>query len=122
MGSISSKSAPSHALLGSLILVAATTLFFPSVEGYGTRLFQVVDLGAWALVAAVTSGAFADRHHFIIWPLAGVLNVLFFSFVAVPMYLLLHRRAPVLIQLILAVWLLFYVAGLFVIFPATDGP
>ena len=122
MSSIPSSSAPTRTLLTCLILVALSTVAFPYVTGYGMQLFQAVVLGAWALVAVATSGTFADQHHFIMWPLAGVLNVVVFSLVALPFYFVFRRRIPIATSLVLAAWLLFYVGCLFVLFPATDGP
>lgn len=114
--------APTRTLVVCLVLVALSTLAFPYVSGYGMQLFQVVALGAWALVAAVTSGMFADQHHLVVWPLAAVLNTVLFSLVALPLYFLLRRRAPMLVSVALLAWFVFYVACLFVLFPATDGP
>jgi hypothetical protein len=122
MNSVSSSSAPTRTLFVCLVLVALSTVVFPYITGYGMQLFQAVVLWAWVLVAAATSGTFADQHHFIVWPLAGVLNVVAFSVVALPLYFVLRRRIPIATSLMLAAWLLFYVSFLFVLFPATDGP
>lgn len=102
--------------------VVASTFALPSVTGYGTNLSQVVVLGAWGLVALVTSGEFADNHHTIVWPLAGLINVLLFSIPAAVAYVLLRNRKSRECIAVLILWLAFYLANLFVLFPATDGP
>ena len=118
----SENTASTRTLIGCLVVVALSAAAFPYVTGYGMQLFQVVVLGAWALVAAATSGAFADQHHFVVWPLATVLNVILFSLLSLPAYFILRRRAPKFLSLFLISWLIFYVCCLFVLFPATDGP
>jgi hypothetical protein len=105
-----------------IFIAALSTVGMPYIEGYGTVLAQVVGLGAWALVAAASSGIFADQHHQFIWPIAASLNVILYSVVATPVYFLLRRRAPKVLLVFLLLWLTFYVACLYVLFPATDGP
>ncbi len=38
--------------------VGARNASLPSVTGYGTVLFQTIILGAWGIVAALTSGKY----------------------------------------------------------------
>jgi len=118
----SSIKVPTGTLFVCLVAVALSTVALPYVTGYGMQLFEVVVLGAWGLVAAVTSGAYADQHHFVVWPVAAVLNVVLFSFLALPLYFIFRRRAPVFSSTVLLAWLIFYVCCLFVLFPGTDGP
>ena len=108
--------------LGSVAIVAMSTAVLPAITGYGTQLFQIVVLVAWGLVARATSGAFADQHDFVVWVVALLLNVLLFSIPAGAVFLMLRRRAPQLCTVLIAAWLLFYLASLFFLFPATDGP
>jgi hypothetical protein len=117
-----STRAPTLAFLGALATVAASTCAFPLVSGYGTLLFQLVVLGGWSLLAAVTSGTFADQHHAVLWPIVVLVNVFVFSLVAGPVYFAMRRRGPQSCALMLAVWLVFYLCSLFFLFPATDGP
>ena len=113
---------PRSALILGIAAAAVATVGMPYISGYGTVLAQVVGLGAWGLLAWVSSGAFADQNHQFLWPIAALLNVTLFSIVAIPVYLLFRRRAQAVAAVITVVWLLFYVACLFVLFPATDGP
>jgi len=94
----------------------------PYLTGYGTVLSQIVGLGAWGLLASVTSGMFADQNHQILWPIVATLNVFLFSLLAGPVYFVFRRRAPSFTLWFLALWLVFYLCCLFVLFPATDGP
>ena len=110
------------ALLLGVALVAVSTAVLPSITGYGTSLFQVVALGAWALVAAFASGAFADQHHAFVWSVAAFLNVVLFGLPASVVFWFLRKSAPKLCVSLLGAWLVFYLASLFVLFPATDGP
>ena len=118
---ISTKT-PTRFLLSGLALVALSTAALPYITGYGMQLMQIVVLGAWALLAAVTSSTFADQNHSFLWPIAAVLNVALFSILALPVYLIFRRRAQLFASLFLMAWLVFYLACLFVLFPATDGP
>ena len=113
---------PTRTLWVSSLLVAASTLALPFVSGYGTTLSQTVVLGAWSIVAAITSDAFADLHKPLVWLVAVVLNVLLFLVPAAAI-LLATRGVRVAIRTVaLLGWLVLYVASLFVLFEATDGP
>lgn len=122
MDQASGNHLPTRVLLVCLALVVASTFALPYVTGYGTRLFQVVVLGAWSIVAKTTSGAFADQHDLVVWSLSGVLNILGFSIPSLPTYFILHRRAPAATSVALIAWLIFYLGCLFILYPATDGP
>jgi hypothetical protein len=113
---------PDKTFIGSETALALTTLTFPFVTGYGTVLFQVVDLGAWGIVARLTSGQFADLHHNAVWSVALVLNLAAFSLIAIPVWALFRSRAPRVSSIAVIVWCALYVALLFVLVPATDGP
>jgi len=104
------------------VAVALTTVSFPYVTGYGTSLFQLVVLGAWSLIAHLSSGLFADHHHGILYLVALLLNLVGFSFVAVPLWLCFRNRATRFGSFAILGWTVFYVAMLFFLFPATDGP
>src|SRR4051812_24841071 len=113
---------PTKVLLAAAGAVGASTAVLPSVTGYGTILFQVVALGAWGLVAAVTSGMYAHTHHPVVWSVAFLLNVILFIVPAGLMWLTSRRRWPIGSSLAILAWCTFYLASLFWLFPATDGP
>ncbi|MEP6592709.1 MAG: hypothetical protein ABJC51_03410 [Acidobacteriota bacterium] len=111
-----------RALLVTSAIVALTTAVFPTVTGYGTHLLQIVEFTAWALLAGVTSGSFADQHHGILWVIVSGVNVFTFWIVAVPFWALMRRRSQsVGLSALLGVSA-FYIASLFWLFPASDGP
>jgi hypothetical protein len=114
--------APTKAFWASCALVIASTLALPLVSGYGTNLFQTVVGGAWGIVASVSSDAFADLHKLVVWLVAAVLNVVLFSIPAACVLFSTRTRWPVAGTFLLAFWLIFYAASLFILFPATDGP
>lgn len=113
---------PTKILMATAGAVGASTALLPSITGYGTVLFQLVVLGAWAIVARVASGAYADTHHAPVWILALVINVFLFLVPAATVWLLSRRRWPVACSIALVAWCGFYLASLLVLFPATDGP
>ena len=113
---------PTKAFWASCAFVIGSTLAVPFVAGYGTNLFQGVVLGAWSIVAALTSDAFANLHKFVVWLVAAALNVALFAVPAAGVVLVTRRRWPVAGTRLLVFWLLFYLASLFILFPATDGP
>jgi len=104
------------------VLVASSTAGLPYVRGYGTGLFQLVTLGAWSIIARFSSGIFADRHHGMLWAVALLLNVLCFSVVAVPLWIVTRKRLPKWGTFLIIGWTVFYVSMVFILFPATDGP
>jgi hypothetical protein len=113
---------PNRAFVASLGAVAASTLALPWIGGYGTILFQVVVLGAWSLLARMTSQIYADRHHAPLWVIALILNVLLYAIPAAAMWALTRTRWPRFSAYAVLVWAAFYLASPFVLFPATDGP
>jgi hypothetical protein len=78
------NASPDRSLLLSAAVVAASTLVFPWVGGYGTVLFQVVTLNAWGVLAGLTSGRYADFHHGLLWTLALLVNAFLFLIPALP--------------------------------------
>jgi hypothetical protein len=103
-------------------LVAASTAGLSYVTGYGTAQFQLVVLGAWSIIAHFSSGEFAGLHHGVLWAVAFLLNIACFNAVAVPLWLLTRNRLPRSSAILIICWTIFYIAMLFVLFPATDGP
>ena len=107
---------------GLSVLIALTTLAFPFVAGYGTRLFQIILFGGLTLLALVTSTTYADTHHAAGLTVAAVLNVLVFWLVAAPSWALTRRRRPLTGMGALMFFAALHIALLFSLFPATDGP
>jgi hypothetical protein len=114
---------PTRTLWGASFVVAASTLALPFVTGYGTTLSQTVVLGAWSIVAALTSDAFTNLHKPLVWLVAAALNVLLFLVPAAAILLSTRgARATSTRTVALVGWLVFYAASLFILFQATDGP
>jgi hypothetical protein len=113
---------PKRMLLLCAAVVALSTVALPWIQGYGTILFQVVVLVPWGIVAAITSGRYADLHHGPVWVLALCLNVLLFLIPTGLFYLATRRRWPRAFGAGVMIWCLFYLGCLFILFPATDGP
>jgi hypothetical protein len=113
---------PTNVLAAAACVVAASTLAFPSVTGYGTVLFQIVALNAWAIVASITSGLYADTHHAVVWSVAAAANLAVFLLPEAVIWFSAHKRWPAVCSVVTLVWCGFYVLSLFWLFPATDGP
>ena len=113
---------PDRSLLLSAAAIAASSLVFPWVGGYGTVLFLVVTLNAWSLLAALTSGRYADFHHGLLWTFALLLNVFLFLLLALPWWFSTRRRWPSWCTRGLVVLSVLYLGSLFYLWPATDGP
>jgi hypothetical protein len=113
---------PSTVLLACACAVALATPVLFHVHGYGTILLQLVVLGAWGLLAAVSSGAYADHHYWLVMALAVVVNVVLFSVPAVAIVAATARRSPAIAKWAIAAFFAFYLLSLFILFPATDGP
>lgn len=116
------KLTPKQALIGATVTVAASTVLIPFVAGYGTVLYQAVAFMSWAIVAKVVSSRFADQHDAIVWVVAIVVNGLFFFLPAWIAYAMTRRSWPRVGVAILIAWCFFYLASLFYLFPASDGP
>ena len=113
---------PDKVLAASCLTVALTTAIFPYITGWGTVLFQLVTLRAWGIVAHFSSGEFADLHHSVVWLVALLLNMVAFCIVAIPIWVICRGRAPKVASVATICWLSLYVAMLFFLFRATDGP
>ena len=113
---------PTRVLIATGSLIAASTVALPYVTGYGTVLFQVVTLGASAIVASTAASLFADTHHPVVWSVALVLNLLLFLIPASAVWLAARKRWPLGCSAALLGWYALYVSSLFWLFPATDGP
>jgi len=109
-------------LIVAMTIVGASTAILPSITGYGTQLFQLVVLGAWGIVAAITSDMFADQHDSIVWTVAFIINVILFTLPAVAIFFTSKSRLPKMTNILTLGWLVFYLNMLFILFPAIDGP
>jgi hypothetical protein len=103
-------------------VVAVSTVGLPYVMGYGTVLDQLVVFGAWAIIARLSSGMFVEHHHGYLWAVAFLLNMIGFCVVAVPLWLLSRYRLLKWGLFLSICWTAFWVAMLFLLFPATNGP
>src|SRR5271156_4638636 len=99
---------PDRVLVTSGAIVALTTATFPYIAGYGTILYQFIVLGAWSVIAHLSSDQFADLHHGVLWPVALLLNMIAFYIVAVPIWAIFRRRAPKIASTATICWLLLY--------------
>ena len=116
------KPSPDQTLVATVGVVGLSSLFLPFVGGYGTVLFQIVVLNGAAIAARLTSSAFAVRNRELIWGAALLLNVAAFAIPAALIWLGSRKWWPGLSVGLLCGWCAFYLASLFVLFPATDGP
>jgi hypothetical protein len=113
---------PTKVLIAATCMVGASTAPLLNIAGYGTVLSQIIVLGAWWMVIAITPGLYADTHHSVLLPVALVLNLILYLIPATVMWLSTRKRWPSWCSLAIVVWLAFYLASLFWLFPATDGP
>jgi len=113
---------PTRILLLTASAVGASTIFLPYVTGYGTVLFQTVVGEAWGIIAALTSGNYADLHHGPVWFVAFLLNLILFIIPALIIWMVFRKRSQFACSSFIFIWFFFYMASLFVLFPATDGP
>ena len=113
---------PHRTLLVATGVVAASSALLHFVGGYGTILYQAVVLNAWDIVASLSSAEYADLNPVPVLLVAVILSVVGFLIPAVILWLLLRTRWPKACTISLAVWCAFYLAALFFLFPAQDGP
>ena len=104
------------------LLVTTSCFFLPLVGGYGTVLYQYVTLYGWKIVASTASAQFADTHRTTVWTVAGLLTVLTFLVPATAICSLSRNRRENIGSVALIAWCVLYVASLFALFPASDGP
>jgi len=113
---------PTKIFLAAACTVGASTVALPYVTGYGTILFQFVALGAWAIVASITSGFYADTHNPVVWSFALVLNLILFLIPATGIWLAARKRWPAWCSVVILAWCVFYLVSWFWLFPAASGP
>jgi hypothetical protein len=110
------------ALAGSAAAVGISAALLPAIHSYPTVLSLVIGLCAWAVIAFVKSGQFADGHFAWVWVAAVLLHIISFSIPATLIWLGLRNRAPRRCSLLVGVWCLCYLGFLFIFFPASAGP
>ena len=111
------------AALGSgVALVAASTAALPFVRGYGTTLFQFVWFSAAAIIEAATSNPSMTDRQPTLWLIALVINLTTYLAPLVLAHLCMKRASVGVRVGAIFVWTAFYLAALFILFPATDGP
>lgn len=116
------RATPKNTLVMTTGAVAASTALLTQVSGYGTVLSQAVVLVGWQVVASFASSQVADQNHVAVWVVAVLINaLLYFVPASVVSVLTGEKRARLGVGLLL-LWCLFYLALLFVLFPASDGP
>src|SRR5580704_8520250 len=108
---------PVTVLMGTACAVAVSTAALVNVTGYGTILFQIVVLGAWAILAKLTSATYADTHHPALWIVATATNLTAFLVPEVVIWFSTRKRWPVICSIATCVWCGFYLLCLFWLFP-----
>src|SRR5437879_3108029 len=98
---------PTKVLMATTGVVGASTALIPGVTGYGTILYQIVGLGAWSIVAALTSDAYADNHDLPKLSVALVLNLALFLIPAAAIWLACRKRRPATCSGIIVAWCAF---------------
>ena len=109
-------------LAGAAAAVGISAAVLPAIHSYPTVLTLVVGLCAWAVIAFIKSGQFADAHFALVWAAAVGLHVLSFSIPATAIWLGLRSRRPRLCYMLVGIWCLCYLGFLFVLFPTSAGP
>jgi hypothetical protein len=102
--------------------VAISALFLPGVTGYGTRWFQVVTLYGWHFAQKLTSSDFVYGHRYFGWVAAGIVSTALFAIPTFIVWLICRSRWSSGGRWLIAIWCAFYLACLFALFPATEGP
>jgi hypothetical protein len=105
-----------------VFMVFLATLTLPHISGYGTILYQFLIFRSWGMVKSYTSASFADQHSLIVWLLVGSLTLALFLIPAGIIVLFSRRFFSAYDRAFLMVWTFFFIACLFFLFPATDGP
>jgi hypothetical protein len=110
------------ALAGSAAAVGISAALLPVIHSYPTLLSLVIGLCAWAVIAFIKSGQFADGHFALVWVAAVLLHLISFSIPATMIWLGLRNRAPRTCSVLVGVWCLCYLGFLFIVLPASAGP
>jgi hypothetical protein len=108
-------------LLLATVVVIAASLLLPLVGGYGTVLYQYVVLYGWHVAEKATSAGFAQEHRAFSWSVTAGLSVLVFLLPAASLLVLFRRRQVIGVAAI-SLWCIVFLASLFFLFRATDGP
>ena len=103
-------------------MVVASTVGLARVTSYGTILYQLVVLGAWTILAKLTSGVYAHTHLPVLWIVTSATNLMVFLIPEAVIWFSTRKRWPVICFIATCVWCGFYLLSLFWLFPATDGP
>jgi hypothetical protein len=113
---------PAVVLAGTVCVIAASTFAFPKLNNNVTTLCLLIILGAWSILARLTSENFVHSHQLIMWIMAAVINLLYFLAPVAVIWLLARKRWPVFVSVAICVWCGFYLLCLFRLFPANFAP
>jgi hypothetical protein len=61
-------------------------------------------------------------NHWALWPIVGIINIMVFAIPALGLWLAGQKRWPLWCSIAILAWCAFYIASLFWLFPANDGP
>ncbi len=110
-------------LSASVAIVWASSFILPFYPtGYGTILSLNVVLWGWGLLSEISSGRFADHNGWAVMIMVSIVNTLFFLIPALPTYLLARKRSLTVASILVLGMVVIYLAFLFFLVPATDGP
>lgn len=111
-----------RAFVVTVLLVLCSSFLLANLPGYGTLLSQFLVLSGWGLISALTSPQFADTHPDWALLAAALLNTIVFVIPALLIRLLFRSRNALHGVSAMIIWLLVYMACVFLLFPARDGP
>jgi hypothetical protein len=113
---------PRGALAGAAATAGFSAAIIPVIHSYPTVLYLVIGLCAWAIVAYIRSGPFADGHIALVLTAAVLLHIICFSIPAVTIWAGLRHRRPSRGSVLVGVWYVCYLLFLFILFPTPAGP
>ncbi len=106
--------------ISSLVVVLICSFFIeqPNI----TSLALVVILTAHSVLTVFLSEHFLQRNMWAVLLGSAAVNAMIFSAVVFPFWMILRKKKKTLCSLLMLTFLLVYIALLFFLFPATDGP
>lgn len=112
----------SRALGYGTAVAAVSSVFLAVLGGYGTIHRQFVTLYGWSIAQAVSPAENAEPPLVLTMLFAGLLNVLVFLVPALIIWFVCRDKWPKVGRNLIVAWCVLFLATLFFLFPASDGP
>ena len=117
---------PDHVLLIAILVVSSSSFLLPLAATHrgalNSSVALLMGLLAWNWLSSLSSEAYASSHPWLMWLIAGGINTVIFSVIALLLHVLGRWFEGSTRNAAMVAWCLCYLVIVFLSLPATEGP